>query len=68
MIINRKKYSKCMFADLLPGDFFTYLEIVYIKVSTHCDDFNAFNCEENTLTSFSNNIVVSRINIELTEV
>lgn len=67
MIINRNTYSKCMFADLLTGDFFIYCDILYLKV---CSGYslNAFNCEDNILTGFANNTLVSRIDIELTEV
>ena len=67
MIINRNNYSKCMFADLLAGDCFIYCDILYIKVSTG-NSLNAFNCEDNMLTGFANSTLVSRIDIELTEV
>lgn len=67
MNINRKNYSKCMFADLSTGDCFLYCGDLFIKVCTG-NSLNAFNCEDNQLTGFATSTLVSRIDIELTEV
>lgn len=68
MIIKYKVNQYVEYNTLFRGDFFIYEGVLYLKVTTSDEIYNAFNCENHILSSIDGSTKVRPINIELQEV